>query len=260
MGGGDDKANLVGLTPEEHYVAHQLLVKMHKSNIGLVWASVNMSYRAGRNKAYGWLRRRLANEVSEMNRGNKYSVGRKHTPEQRARNSAARIGKPLPREQVAKMVLANTGRKMSADHRAKMEPIWAAQRGQKRNIHFTAEARAKISATHKGNTRARGKKLPPRSAEFRLKMRNANLGKRHSAETRAKISAIQVGKKLTAEHRAKISAGMRGNRNCIGIKQSLETRAKRSDTLHLPDVYAKLVAANTGRVPWNKGKTFKKEQ
>jgi hypothetical protein len=32
MGGTDDEENLVELTPEEHYVAHQLLVKIYPKN------------------------------------------------------------------------------------------------------------------------------------------------------------------------------------------------------------------------------------
>lgn len=36
MGGTDDLENLVDLTPEEHYVAHQLLVKMNPTNHKLI--------------------------------------------------------------------------------------------------------------------------------------------------------------------------------------------------------------------------------
>ena len=65
MGGGDEEENLVDLTPEEHFLAHQLLVKMHPGNIRLVRAcdvmakdtKKNKYWR--RNKMYGWLRRRL---------------------------------------------------------------------------------------------------------------------------------------------------------------------------------------------------------
>jgi hypothetical protein len=65
IGGNDSVDNLVVLTPEEHYVAHQLLVKIYPGNIRLVRAcdvmskdtKVNKYWR--RNKMYGWLRRRL---------------------------------------------------------------------------------------------------------------------------------------------------------------------------------------------------------
>ena len=65
MGGGDSEDNLVDLTPEEHYVAHQLLVKIHPNNLHLVRACDIMSKDTKaskywrKNKMYGWLRRRL---------------------------------------------------------------------------------------------------------------------------------------------------------------------------------------------------------
>jgi len=59
MGGGDEKANLVDLTPEEHYVAHQLLVKMYPRISGLWFACVMMttSLEGRNNKLYGWIRK-----------------------------------------------------------------------------------------------------------------------------------------------------------------------------------------------------------
>jgi len=65
IGGTDDPSNIVKLTPEEHYVAHQLLVKIHDSP-QLVYAAMMMVPTSkfhnngnGRtNKVYGWLKRR----------------------------------------------------------------------------------------------------------------------------------------------------------------------------------------------------------
>ena len=45
MGGDDSPTNLVGLTPEEHYVAHQLLVKMYPWSKKLLSAVVLMAQR-----------------------------------------------------------------------------------------------------------------------------------------------------------------------------------------------------------------------
>ena len=49
------------LTPEEHYVAHQLLVKIHPTNYKLVTAAFCMTFdkdgKRSNNKLYGWLRR-----------------------------------------------------------------------------------------------------------------------------------------------------------------------------------------------------------
>ena len=47
MGGGNDPSNLVRLTPEEHFVAHQLLVKMNPHNRRLDRAAFLMSTRRG---------------------------------------------------------------------------------------------------------------------------------------------------------------------------------------------------------------------
>jgi len=73
MGGSNDASNLVILFPEEHYVAHQLLVKIYPHNHKLVNAAVmmcvdNKKYPARpKNKLYGWLRKKLsiANRISQ---------------------------------------------------------------------------------------------------------------------------------------------------------------------------------------------------
>lgn len=69
INGTDDKNNLVNLTPEEHYVAHQLLIKIYPNNFKLINAAVMMSLNTNgnrpKNKLYGWLRRKLA-EVNSI--------------------------------------------------------------------------------------------------------------------------------------------------------------------------------------------------
>lgn len=85
LGGTDDKENLVALTPEEHYLAHLLLVKIYPKCNPLVQAAVIMSshntnYRVN-NKLYGWLRRRAslaAKERIAMNGHPKGMLGKKH--------------------------------------------------------------------------------------------------------------------------------------------------------------------------------------
>ena len=65
VGGGDESENLVPLTPEEHYLAHQLLVKMHPDNHRLALAASMMIPKRKSNKLYGWLRRRTAIAISQ---------------------------------------------------------------------------------------------------------------------------------------------------------------------------------------------------
>jgi hypothetical protein len=68
MGGSDEVINLVDLTPEEHYLCHQLLVKMYPNNHNLIFAVVMMSgHKRGNttNKLYGWCKRRSMQPRSE---------------------------------------------------------------------------------------------------------------------------------------------------------------------------------------------------
>lgn len=64
MGGSNDKSNLVDLTPEEHYVAHQLLAKIYPDNHLLAKAAMVMICQRPSNKLYGWVRRRHAKAQS----------------------------------------------------------------------------------------------------------------------------------------------------------------------------------------------------
>lgn len=61
LGGLDDTANLVQLTPEQHFIAHLLLTKMYPTNTSLTYA-VNMmgcGFPGKRNrKIYGWIKRK----------------------------------------------------------------------------------------------------------------------------------------------------------------------------------------------------------
>ena len=72
IGGTDNINNLVELTPEEHYLAHQLLVKIYPQNHSLVKAAAMMIPNRPSNKMYGWLKRRFAKaqSVSQTGGGN----------------------------------------------------------------------------------------------------------------------------------------------------------------------------------------------
>lgn len=63
LGGTNDASNLVDLTPEEHFLAHQLLVKIHPDNSSLIYAARMMCVSSpqtdrSKNKLFGWLRRK----------------------------------------------------------------------------------------------------------------------------------------------------------------------------------------------------------
>lgn len=67
MGGLNNKENLILFTAEEHYVAHQLLVKIYPENRKLIHAanmmSMNTNGKRPNNRSYGWLRRRLSESL-----------------------------------------------------------------------------------------------------------------------------------------------------------------------------------------------------
>jgi len=92
LGGGDESENLINLTAEEHYVAHQLLVKMHPKSMGLAAAALLMSSkdkklcRSG-NKVYGWLRIRCSKLQSEIMLGHKRRLGKKHSDQTKLKMS-----------------------------------------------------------------------------------------------------------------------------------------------------------------------------
>lgn len=80
MGGSDDNDNLVAFYPEEHFLAHVLLVKLYPDQQGLIKAVNKMlqmnpgrkrSRLKGR-KLYGWLKRRFSEEMkrSQTGKGN----------------------------------------------------------------------------------------------------------------------------------------------------------------------------------------------
>lgn len=73
MGGDDDNTNLVALTPEEHFLAHILLVKIHPDHRNLIFAVQKMTQGRSRNKMYGWLKRRFSEEMKRSQSGSRNS-------------------------------------------------------------------------------------------------------------------------------------------------------------------------------------------
>jgi len=148
LGGSNSKVNLVRLTPEEHYVAHQLLAKMHPESLALARAAVLMSGKPrqmGRgNKLHGWLRRHFGRlspgrapgtkvgPISEETRakiraarlGQSTGKGRVFSAEHRAKISEAAKARRWTEEQKKLRGLANTGKTRSPETKQKMRDAW----------------------------------------------------------------------------------------------------------------------------------------
>ncbi len=175
MGGTYTKSNVVRLTAEEHFVAHQLLVKMHPKNYLLAHAAWGMTAgpkgKRNGNKKFGWLKRRHAEAMSILHTGKKASA------ETRAKQSVSSKGKKKSAEHCANISAGQKGKKFSAETRA---IIGAHQKGRK----ASAESRAKQSIS----------RSKPWSVERKASYRKENnpmFGKRHSAEVRAKQSVAR---------------------------------------------------------------------
>jgi hypothetical protein len=153
MGGNNSKDNLVRLTAEEHYVAHQLLVKMYPDHHGLLWSANAMSggskkQKRNNNKSYAWLRKRFSKMMSETN------IGKKRTQEQRANMSKARMGKntgPRPQETKDKMSASSKGVSKSEAHKLALSK---AKTGMKLKPH-SEEVKRKISESNKASAKHR---------------------------------------------------------------------------------------------------------
>lgn len=119
MGGSNYKNNVVRLTPEEHFVAHQLLVKMYPDNLKLLHAANMMtvtskSNQKRNNKMYGWLKKRRADKMKvwalENNVRPPDRTGTTHSEETKKRMSDAAKGKPKSEAHRKAMSEANMGR------------------------------------------------------------------------------------------------------------------------------------------------------
>ena len=88
IGGNDNFENIVRLTPEEHFVAHQLLLKMYPEYSFELTYALNMMTVPGprtvrSNKRYGWIRRRYITECKKRTGDKNPSFGKSwyHNPE-----------------------------------------------------------------------------------------------------------------------------------------------------------------------------------
>lgn len=192
MGGDNDKSNLVRLAAEEHFIAHQLLVKIFPDNHKLVFALHRLTHVsencARNNKMYGWIKRKF----SESMKGNKYGSalkGYKHSVESIANMSKAKIGNKF-----------GTGRIGN----------------NKEGAVLSEETKLKISTAMRGKKNALGSK---RSSEVVAGIRQRMLGNKQN-----------VGFKHSRLMKNKMSILMAGNKIWLGRKHSEESKLKMSES------------------------------
>jgi hypothetical protein len=218
MGGTDDVNNIVELTPEEHYVAHQLLVKIYPNISKLVMAARYMCYgnekngKRKNNKLYGWLKRKHAEVMREINTGrkqsqetiekrNKSNTGKKRTEETKKKMSdsqSGRIGKPHTEE---------TKKKISKNQ---SESFKNGRIPGMLGKHHTEEHRQKMSEMFKGRDGTPStQKGVPKSKETKQKMSESKLGKKREG-------FIPWNKGIPLSEEAKQSMGKKNSENLKG--------------------------------------------
>jgi cobalamin biosynthesis protein CobT len=207
MGGTDETDNIVRLTASEHYVAHQLLVKIHPKNRKIVFAANMMTVGSSRNnKSYGWIREKNAKEMSahilenNLHSGEKNGMfGRTHTIDARKRISEKNTGQPKPKSEETKKKMSDTWLKMMAGP--------------------DSERLRKV--------RSDGNKGKVVSEETREKLRIVNTGKKMSKEFCERRSELMTGENNVMFGKGHLVAGE--NNPMYGKTQSVETRRKISE-------------------------------
>lgn len=177
--------NGVKLSAREHFIVHQLLVKIYPSNYKLCVAAQQMSnYREFSSRKYNWLKQKRKDEgwVSTecIEKRVKSRKGYTHSEETKRKISEANKGK------VSKL----RGRKLSE------------------------EVKNKISETEKGKVV---------SEETRQKLSDFNKGKIVSEETKQKISNFHKGRQRSEETKKRISEAKKGKPSPLkGRKRKIE--------------------------------------
>lgn len=139
MNGDDSSLNISLLTPEEHYLAHQLLVKIYPKNQKLMKAAIRMtSGKRRNNKLYGWLKRVYS--ISMIGSGNTF-FGRTHTDETKEKIRNAILGKTRRVETKTKISQSRLGKVWSDESKDRLS---VKRKGCKGIIH-TVESKDKIS-------------------------------------------------------------------------------------------------------------------
>lgn len=194
MGGTDDPDNLVALTLEEHFVAHQLLTKMFPDVDALAYAANMMGNRS--NKQYGWLKRQF------VEREKAAKTGKPRTPESIAKQSATmkakfaagavhpRKGKVLTDEHKRQVSEGNKGKTIAVESRGSLEG-YVARYGEEEGLRLYTENNKKKDSKSLEAFNARlgeveGTKKYEEWNEYLRTRVHPMLGRKHSEETLAK--------------------------------------------------------------------------
>ena len=178
MAGSDDPDNLVYLTPEEHFLAHRLLIKIYPMVYDL-YLSVQIMIGSGKyqknNKTYGRIKRMIQEQkkilgmpLETRNKISKSRKGIEFTKEHKIKISESRLGKSWEDlfgvERAASLRSERSEPRGPMDEQTKIN-ISKSKKGIQPH-EWTDEMRQKVSATMSG-------KKKPDSHRIRLKEYNS---------------------------------------------------------------------------------------
>jgi len=229
MGGVDAENNLVTLSPAEHYVAHQLLVKIFPTNRKLIFAATMMIKGRKSNKHYSWLvelKRKAQSEEMKLRIANGWkgptegkfgpdnpNFGKKRTGEQRKRISESLKGDKHPMFGLRGENNPNFGKKLSEEHKAKL-------RGPKSEEHKIKLRKPKMPKTAERKEQLKSSYI--RTEEQRKNLSNSLTGRKLSEEHKAKLR-----RPASEEARKKMSQSRKGTAFSPEHRQSLREAAAR---------------------------------
>lgn len=189
VGGNNTKENIVSLTPEEHYVAHQLLIRIYPDNRKLIFSANMMCVRnngqSRNNKRYGWLRKKMASALS------KEAAGIRRSPATEFKKGKPPTGQPFKKGNLP----WSKGKKnwLSEEHK---EAIRESNRRCKKGLglHRTDDQKATISKARIG--KATGTSNGMNSAENRAKVGASKIGRKwfHNPKTKEIICVLPINK------------------------------------------------------------------
>jgi hypothetical protein len=245
MGGDNQIRNIVKLTAPEHFLAHQLLVRIYPKNAKLVFAARMMTFNTPQhkrnNKMYGWLRRKFI----ESQTGRVISEKARENMIKASKGNGSKVGHVVSEETKKKISEANRGKVRSEDAKRRMSEFRKGKRASE-------ETKRKMSESMK-------KKVPgPVSDETKLKLSESHKGKTPSDETKRKMSEARKGKTMSEKTKRKLSE-IAKNRHPISEETKLKMSESAKKRILSKETRRKISEANKGDKHPNYGKKASEE-
>ena len=231
INGTDETTNLVFLTPEEHVLAHLLLVKIYPTNQKLIYAANWMTSRVKSNKEYGWVKRQTAiafsDKFSGQTRAKESKDKQRNTILLKYKNGyvSPRVGENLTTKHKDAISKGNKGKIIPASSRSNLVGYILRYGEELGTRRYQIDSKKKQTNSIEYYIKKYGETLGTEKYKIRCDTISKNMqgelnhyfGKTHSDEIRKKISESNTGrpKIRTEEHNQKIGLAHTGKKQEI---------------------------------------------